>query len=153
MAYGRLSDDLLKRLDKMKLVKDLSLVDHYSLLTLAGIAVRAKTGAAMNEHFGSTRDFMDFHDLMFVPSLFPTPDGAPVDLSVTIGRKSARPLRLAALFMLSAYVANFLKATGEEINLAVRCLGKVSIDDVGREDLVALTVEAAQITGLRPSYE
>jgi len=50
-------------------------------------------------------------------------------------------------------VANFLKATGEETDLAVRCLGKTSIDDAGREDLIALTAEAAQITGLRLSYE
>jgi len=49
-------------------------------------------------------------------------------------------------------VGNFLIACGEEIEHAVRQLGKVDVRDVDRDDLCALDDETARITGLPVAY-
>ena len=41
---------------------------------------------------------------------------------------------------------NFLKALAEEIDIALRCLGKTSLQELYKDDLVALTEEMAKIT-------
>ncbi|MEW9031313.1 MAG: FMN-binding glutamate synthase family protein [Planifilum fimeticola] len=52
----------------------------------------------------------------------------------------------------SQYVANLLRASVEEMKLAVLCLGKKAISDVSREDLVALDPETARLTGVPLAY-
>ena len=52
----------------------------------------------------------------------------------------------------SKYVANFLNASVEEMKLAVICLGKKAVSEVGREDLVALDPETARLTGIPLAY-
>ena len=45
-------------------------------------------------------------------------------------------------------LANFLKASAEEMAVGVRALGKDALAEVGRSDLVALDDETARLTGL-----
>ncbi|HBE05864.1 MAG TPA: hypothetical protein DCY85_05175, partial [Firmicutes bacterium] len=49
-------------------------------------------------------------------------------------------------------LANFLKSCVDEMVLGAQALGKESLADVSREDLVALTREAAEITGVDLGY-
>ncbi len=48
--------------------------------------------------------------------------------------------------------ANFLNALAQELAEGVRALGKTAIADVGREDLMALDRETAEITGTELAY-
>ncbi|MDD3839133.1 MAG: FMN-binding glutamate synthase family protein [Clostridia bacterium] len=48
--------------------------------------------------------------------------------------------------------ANYLKALKEEINIGLRCLGKNSIANLNKNDLVALTKDMAEITGVKLAY-
>jgi methylamine---glutamate N-methyltransferase subunit C len=52
----------------------------------------------------------------------------------------------------SKFVANLLKASVEEMKLAVICLGKKAVSEVNREDLVALDPETARLTGIPLAY-
>jgi glutamate synthase domain-containing protein 2 len=48
----------------------------------------------------------------------------------------------------AVFAARFLRSTVEEMKLAAAALGKTSLQEVGREDLVALDPVSAQIAGL-----
>lgn len=50
-------------------------------------------------------------------------------------------------------VANWFSAVADELVTGVRCVGKNSVHQVGREDLCALTAESAAVTGLPLAYE
>lgn len=50
------------------------------------------------------------------------------------------------------HLANFLRACAEEMAEAARALGKRSLREVGREDLIARDRETAEILGLPPSW-
>lgn len=52
----------------------------------------------------------------------------------------------------SRNVANFLRSCAGEMVEAARALGKASIHDVNRDDLVALDQETAAVMGLQPSW-
>ena len=47
---------------------------------------------------------------------------------------------------------NFLKALAEEIDIALRCLGKTSLQELCKDDLTAMTEEMAKITGVKLAY-
>ncbi len=47
---------------------------------------------------------------------------------------------------------NFLKALRKEMDIAIRCLGKTSVHELSKEDLVSMTRDMAEITGVRPAY-
>ena len=49
-------------------------------------------------------------------------------------------------------VASFLRACGEELAEAARALGKKSLREISRRDLIARTPEAASMLGLPPSW-
>ncbi|MGE5486133.1 MAG: hypothetical protein ACM3X4_14065 [Ignavibacteriales bacterium] len=49
-------------------------------------------------------------------------------------------------------VANYLKATAQELECGIRCVGKQSLREVCKDDLVALDREMAEITGVRLAY-
>ena len=50
-------------------------------------------------------------------------------------------------------VANFLKSCHEEIILAMRALGRTSLNELTRSDLCAITPEIAEITGVQLAYK
>ena len=77
--YSRLADQMLDKLADMKMVKMPTAVDNYSFIKFMGIAERAKNGRPLSEPLGSTLNFKDFQDLMFIPSIFPLPDGIPLN--------------------------------------------------------------------------
>jgi glutamate synthase domain-containing protein 2 len=52
----------------------------------------------------------------------------------------------------SLHLAHYLHSCMEEIKIAVRALGKRSIKEVTKEDLVALDDLTAKVTGVRPVY-
>jgi len=47
---------------------------------------------------------------------------------------------------------NFLKALAEEMDIALRCLGKDSIHKLSKDDLSAMTQDMAEITGVKLAY-
>ena len=71
--YSRLLDQMLEKLSDMKMVKLPWLVDNYSFIKFMGIAQRAKNGQPLNQPLGSTLISKISRELMFVPSMFPTP--------------------------------------------------------------------------------
>jgi len=100
--YSRLADILLEKLGDMKMVKLPTFVDNYSFLKFMGIAERAKNGKPLYEPLGSTLNFKDFQELMFVPNLFPLPDGTPINKKVVIGKNAKKPMELPVPFMIAA---------------------------------------------------
>jgi glutamate synthase domain-containing protein 2 len=53
----------------------------------------------------------------------------------------------------SIHLANFLHSCMEEIKIAVRALGKSSIKEVNKTDLVALDDLTSKVTGIRTAYD
>jgi len=100
--YSRIADQAFEKLADMKMVKIPTFVDNYSFTKFIGIAERAKNGKPLYEPLGSTLNFRDFQDLMFMPSLFPLPDGTPLDKKVVIGKKANKPMELPVPFMIAA---------------------------------------------------
>ncbi|NLM51990.1 MAG: FMN-binding glutamate synthase family protein [Firmicutes bacterium] len=100
--YSRVADQMLEKLADMKMVKAPMLVDNYSFLKFMGIAEKAKNGKPLSEPLGSTIDFKDFQELMFLPSLFPVPDGTELEKKVVIGKKAKKPLELPVPYMIAA---------------------------------------------------
>ncbi len=91
-------DEVLDRLSKMQSVKQLFMVDGFSLLRMGAIGERARTGQPLSEPYGSTRRFLDFNELMFLPvqlSRFPLDKYEDVQTSVVIGKRAARPLQVS----------------------------------------------------------
>ncbi|HHV98364.1 MAG TPA: FMN-binding glutamate synthase family protein [Clostridiaceae bacterium] len=100
--YSRLADQMLEKLADMKMVKSPTAVDNYSFIKFMGIAEKAKNGKPLYEPLGSTLNFRDFQDLMFLPSMFPLADGTPLNKKVIIGKKSEKPMELPVPFMIAA---------------------------------------------------
>lgn len=91
-------DEIFDRLATMQSAKQLFMVDGFSLLRMGAIGERARTGLPLSEPYGSTRRFLDFNELMFLPvqlSSFPLQNHKEVSTSVTIGKRAARPLVLS----------------------------------------------------------
>lgn len=78
-------DEIFDRLSKMQHIKQLFMVDGFSLLRMGAIGERARTGKPLAEPYGSTRRMLDFNELMFLP----------VQLSrfQTVGERVARSVR------------------------------------------------------------
>ncbi len=108
-------DEVLDRLAKMQHVKQLFMVDGFSLLRMGAIGERARTGLPLSEPYGSTRRFLDFNELMFLPvqlSRFPLERHQDVNTQVTVGPQAAKPLPLSTPIMVTgmAYGAALSKA-------------------------------------------
>lgn len=76
------------------------------------------------------------------------PMAAPTELFLEKGRLKDRfdPEKGAA------YLANYLKASTQEMVIGARALGKARLENVTSDDLYALTREVAEITGTRLAY-
>ncbi|SFQ34979.1 FMN-binding glutamate synthase family protein [Caldicoprobacter faecalis] len=119
--YSRLVDQILEKMSDMKMVKVPWLVDNYSFLKFMGIAERAKNGQPLMQPLGSTLNFKDFQDLMFIPNMFPTPDGTEMDTQVVIGKNAKKPMILPVPFMIAGM------AYGASISLQLKiALAKAS---------------------------
>ncbi|HHU63991.1 MAG TPA: FMN-binding glutamate synthase family protein [Clostridiales bacterium] len=116
--YSRIMDQMLEKLADMKKIKAPPLVDNYSWLKFLGIAQRAKNGQPLTEPLGSTLNFKNFQDLMFIPALFPTEDGTPIDTQVVIGKKAAKPMTLPVPFMIAGMAYGASVSLGVKIALA-----------------------------------
>lgn len=112
--YSRLVDQILEKMSDMKMIKVPWLVDNYSFLKFMGIAERAKNGQPLMQPLGSTLNFKDFQDLMFIPNTFPTPDGTQMDTQVVIGKNAKKPLILPVPFMIAGM------AYGASVSLPVK---------------------------------
>ncbi|HHW30817.1 MAG TPA: FMN-binding glutamate synthase family protein [Clostridiaceae bacterium] len=119
--YSRVADQMLEKLADMKMVKAPTAVDNYSFIKFMGIAEKAKNGKPLSEPLGSTLNFKDFQDLMFIPRMFPLPDGTPLDKKVIIGKKAKKPMELPVPFMIAAM------AYGASVSMKVKlALAKAS---------------------------
>ncbi|HEY8416748.1 MAG TPA: FMN-binding glutamate synthase family protein [Limnochordales bacterium] len=97
-------DEILDRLSKMQMVKQLFMVDGFSLLRMGAIGERARTGQPLSEPYGSTRRFLNFNELMFLPvqlSRFPLDKHQDVKTEVVIGKRAAKPLRVSTPIMIT----------------------------------------------------
>ncbi len=68
-------------------------------------SLRATTGGVIERPFGSPRKFLNFDGLVFSPaqlSVLPAAETHPVDMSLTIGPKAKKPLRLDIPLMAGA---------------------------------------------------
>lgn len=101
-----LMEDILGRLATMSRIKALPLVDNYSWLKMGAIGERARHGKPVLEPYGSTRNFKNFQELMFIPAQMakiPLESNAPVNIATTIGKNAAKPLKIATPIMISGY--------------------------------------------------
>lgn len=101
----RLITRLLERLSSMEKSKALPMVDNWTWLRIAAIGERAGTGRPLEEPYGSTRDFTSLNHLMFLPAQLarlPLESGEEVDVSVSVGPRAKRPLRLDTPVMVGA---------------------------------------------------
>ena len=86
--------------------------------------------------------------LVYTQFIETVPQEPPTELVLFAGKaKEELDVDLAAQSL-----ANFLKSCVDEMVLGAQALGKESLADVSREDLVALTREAAEITGVDLGY-
>lgn len=91
-------DEILDRLSTMQSAKHLFMVDGFPLLRMGAIGQRARTGRALSEPYGSTRRFLDFSELTFLPAQlasFPLQNHEDVGTDVVIGKHAAKPLALS----------------------------------------------------------
>src|SRR5690606_719876 len=105
---------------KMQSAKHLFMVDGFSLLRMGAIGERARTGQPLSEPYGSTRRFLDFNELMFLPvqlSRFPLDKHQDVKTEVVIGRHAARPLRVSTPIMITGMA--FGSALSKRAKIAV----------------------------------
>src|SRR5690606_1334627 len=113
-------DELFDRIAKMQSAKHLFMVDGFSLLRMVAIGERASTGQPLSEPYGSTRRFLDFNELMFLPvqlSRFPLDKHQDVKTEVVIGRHAARPLRVSTPIMITGMA--FGSALSKRAKIAV----------------------------------
>ncbi|HLT57596.1 MAG TPA: FMN-binding glutamate synthase family protein [Limnochordales bacterium] len=113
-------DELFDRIAKMQSAKHLFMVDGFSLLRMGAIGERARTGQPLSEPYGSTRRFLDFNELMFLPvqlSRFPLDKHQDVKTEVVIGRHAARPLRVSTPIMITGMA--FGSALSKRAKIAV----------------------------------
>src|SRR5690606_19338297 len=85
-------------------IKLIFMVPGFSFLRMGDIGERARTGQPLSEPYGSTRRFLDFNELMFLPvqlSRFPLDNHQAVKTDVTIGKRATRPLRVSTPIMIT----------------------------------------------------
>jgi len=114
-------DEILDRLSKMQMVKQLFMVDGFSLLRMGAIGERARTGQPLSEPYGSTRRFLDFNELMFLPvqlSRFPLDKYEDVKTEVVIGRRAARPLRVSTPIIITGMAYGSALSKRAKVTLA-----------------------------------
>lgn len=117
-------DEVFDRLSKMQSAKHLFMVDGFTLLRMGAIGERARTGKPLSEPYGSTRRFLDFNELMFLPaqlSRFPLDSHHDVGAEIAIGKRSAKPLRTATPILITGMA--YGSALSKEAKI---CLAKAS---------------------------
>ena len=134
----------------------------------------AETGHYTLEGKGTTRSFLNLDDLVFLPSQIarmPLLESENVKCEVIFGKTAKKPI-IAKTPVLNAgmsfgiatqnptlrtrlnvdekakRVANFIRASTNEIKAIARICGKSDIHAINRNDLAALTSEMARIAGV-----
>jgi len=143
--YSRLADQMLEKLADMKMVKAPTAVDNYSFIKFMGIAEKAKNGKPLAEPLGSTLNFKDFQELMFIPSLFPLPDGTPLDKKVIIGKKAKKPMELPVPFMIAAMAYGASVSMKVKLALAHASLAVGTATNSGESGFLAKEREIAKL--------
>ena len=85
--------------------KFIPMVDNFSWLKLGGIGERALTGRALWEPLGSTRSFLGFNQLMFLPAQvarMPLEDSKGVNTRQVIGPNARKPMTVDTPIILAA---------------------------------------------------
>lgn len=86
--------------------KTLPMVNNFTWYRLTGIGARAESGKTLIEPMGSTRDFADFNDLMFLPAqmaTLPVSKNKDVNLQVTLGPNAKKPLQISLPVMVTGW--------------------------------------------------
>ncbi len=143
--YSRLADQMLEKLADMKMVKLPTSVDNYSFIKFMGIAERAKNGKPLSEPLGSTLNFRDFQDLMFLPNIFPLPDGTPLNKKVTIGKRAKKPMELPVPFMIAAMAYGSSVSMKVKLALAEASLAVGTATNSGESGFLAEEREIAKL--------
>lgn len=134
-------DEIFDRLSTMQSVKQLFMVDGFTLLRMGAIGERARSGQPLSEPYGSTRRFMDFNELMFLPvqlSRFPLERHQDVKAEVTIGKHARRPLVLSTPLII----------TGMAYGAALSAQAKVAL---GKASTLAGTAQNSGESGFFPA--
>ena len=94
-----------ERLAKAWEFKSLPMIDNFSWLKLGGVGERALTGKALWEPLGSSRSFLGFGQLMFLPAQMarlPLADTKGIRTRQVIGPRARRPLEVDTPILLAA---------------------------------------------------
>ncbi|EGO65061.1 FMN-binding glutamate synthase family protein [Acetonema longum] len=103
-----------------------SSLKRFSVLNLIETSLRAESGKAIVRPLGSPKNFLGYDNLMFTPrqmTVFPLPENAPVDMSVILGTKAQKPLKLPIPLMIGAMAYGL--AVSEEAKLALAKASKL----------------------------
>ncbi|MBS4021519.1 MAG: hypothetical protein KGZ79_03725 [Dethiobacter sp.] len=101
-----LLDQMLDWMVSREKSKTLPMVSNFTWYKLAGIGARAETGMLFQEPYGSTRDFLDLNDLVFIPAqlaTLPVSKNTDVNLKVELGPKAEKPLQINLPVMVTGW--------------------------------------------------
>ncbi|WP_371375009.1 FMN-binding glutamate synthase family protein [Sporomusa aerivorans] len=116
-----LSDDYDQNLAEL-----LPSVKRLSALNLLEISLRAETGKVVGRPLGSPKQFPCYDNLMFSPrqmTTFSLPANAPVNMSVILGPKAAKPMTIKIPLMIGGMAYGL--ALSEEAKLALAKASKI----------------------------
>jgi len=109
IVIGKIAAKATKRLLSDKYTQNIaelwSSVNRYSVLNLIESSLRAETGKTITRPLGSPKHFLGFENLMFSPQLMTKlslPESTKVDMQVTIGSKTAKPLTIGIPLMIAS---------------------------------------------------
>ncbi len=119
-AFGTLIGRLLKDSYSENLMELWSAVSRVSVQNILESSLRAEYGKIIKRPLGSAKHFLHYDGLMFVPAQMarlPVEGEVKVDMSVTLGPKAEKPLRLSIPLLISGM--GFGVALSEEARLAL----------------------------------
>ncbi|HWR42956.1 FMN-binding glutamate synthase family protein [Sporomusa sp.] len=121
---NRVADDTLSKLLTEEYDQNLAelytSLKRFSALNLIETSLRAETGKVIGRPLGSPRNFLGYDNLMFSPrqmTHFSLPEGAKIDMSVTLGPQAEKPLTIKIPLMIGGMA--YGTALSEEAKLAL----------------------------------
>ncbi|VBB09734.1 aldolase-type tim barrel [Lucifera butyrica] len=94
---------------------------RFSVLNTLELSLRAEKGKVITRPLGSPKHFLGLENLMFSPhqmTKLSLPESNPIDMSVTIGPKAAKPLTIKIPLMISAMAYGLAMSDQAKIALA-----------------------------------
>ncbi len=130
LLMNRVADEALSKLLSTDYERNLAelypSLQRFSILNLVETSLRAETGKGLARPLGSPKHFPGYDQLLFTPrqlTTFTLPENAPMDMSVTIGTKAAKPMTIRIPLMIGGMAYGL--ALSEEAKLALARASKL----------------------------